>query len=98
MTEDRTPAQRYADQATGRRYPVLHEFASYYDFGLDDFQLQACREVEDGRGTLVAAPTGSGKTVVGEFGVFLALATGRKAQYGRPTRGIAPGLAHTSHR
>ena len=46
---------------------MVHDFCALYDFPLDDFQLRACREIEDGRGVLVAAPTGSGKTVVGEF-------------------------------
>ncbi len=52
---------------------MVHDFSALYDFPLDDFQLRACREIEDGRGVLVAAPTGSGKTVVGEFAIHLAL-------------------------
>ena len=46
---------------------MFRDFAALYDFPLDDFQVRACREIEDGRGVLVAAPTGSGKTIVGEF-------------------------------
>ena len=60
-----------------------------YSFGLDDFQLSACREIEEGRGVLVAAPTGSGKTVVGEFAVHLALATGRKCFYTTPIKALS---------
>ena len=56
-----TPVQ----QAPG--HPVVRDFSALYDFPLDDFQVRACEEIEDGRGVLVAAPTGSGKTVVGEF-------------------------------
>ncbi len=70
-------------------YPVFGEFAGLYDFDLDDFQVRACRVVEDGRGVLVAAPTGSGKTVVGEFAVHLALATGRKAFYTTPIKALS---------
>ena len=60
-------------------HPVFDAFAGLYDFALDAFQMDACHVVEDGKGVLVAAPTGSGKTVVGEFAVHLALETGRKA-------------------
>ncbi|MEI2811463.1 MAG: DEAD/DEAH box helicase [Nocardioides sp.] len=84
-----TPAERYARAAAGRRHPLTHEFADLYAFGLDDFQIRACREVEDGRGVLVAAPTGSGKTVVGEFAVYAALAQGRKAFYTTPIKALS---------
>ena len=40
---------------------------------LDDFQVEACQALEAGHGVLVAAPTGAGKTVVGEFAVQLAM-------------------------
>jgi ATP-dependent RNA helicase HelY len=70
-------------------YPVFAEFARLYDFPLDDFQARACRVVEDGQGVLVAAPTGSGKTVVGEFAVHLALQTGRKCFYTTPIKALS---------
>ena len=38
---------------------------------------------------LVAAPTGSGKTVVGEFAVHLALAGGRKCFYTTPIKALS---------
>ena len=38
---------------------------------------------------LVAAPTGAGKTIVGEFAVHLALATGRKAFYTTPIKALS---------
>ena len=70
-------------------HPVLEEFLGQYRFGFDGFQLAACRELEDGRGVLVAAPTGSGKTIVGEFAVHLALRTGRKAFYTTPIKALS---------
>jgi ATP-dependent RNA helicase HelY len=87
--EQLSPAQRYAAFRSGRRHPVLADFRSHYDFGLDDFQVRACEEVEDGRGVLVAAPTGSGKTIVGEFAIHLALAGGRKAFYTTPIKALS---------
>ena len=68
---------------------VLPDFAAGYDFPLDDFQVRACAEIEAGRGVLVAAPTGSGKTIVGEFAVHLALATGRKCFYTTPIKALS---------
>ena len=70
-------------------WPRLAEFAAQLDFPLDDFQTEACRAVEEGRGVLVAAPTGAGKTIVGEFAVHLALATGRKAFYTTPIKALS---------
>ncbi|MFA6574865.1 MAG: DEAD/DEAH box helicase, partial [Nocardioides sp.] len=88
-TAAQTPAERYADYRKDRGHPVLRDFAAHYDFPLDDFQVRACREIEDGRGVLLAAPTGSGKTVVGEFAVHLALQTGRKAFYTTPIKALS---------
>ena len=84
-----SPAERYAaSQARGRR-PQLAGFAAGYPFGLDGFQLAACEALEDGEGVLVAAPTGAGKTVVGEFAVHLALAEGRKCFYTTPIKALS---------
>ena len=88
-TEGAGPAAAYAADRTRRKYPVLTDFAGHYAFPLDDFQERACREIEDGRGVLVAAPTGSGKTIVGEFAIHLALATGRKAFYTTPIKALS---------
>ncbi len=53
------------------KYPALDAFAARLDFPLDGFQRTACERLEDGRSVLVAAPTGSGKTTVAEFAVYL---------------------------
>ncbi|MDR3067977.1 MAG: DEAD/DEAH box helicase, partial [Cellulomonas sp.] len=84
-----SPAQRYAAARRRSRTPRLTEFAALLDFGLDDFQTQACQALESGSGVLVAAPTGAGKTVVGEFAVHLGLATGRKTFYTTPIKALS---------
>jgi len=65
------------------------EFARGYPFGLDPFQRDACAALADGEGVLVCAPTGAGKTVVGEFAVHLALRTGRKCFYTTPIKALS---------
>ncbi|TIC86479.1 DEAD/DEAH box helicase [Nocardioides sp. GY 10127] len=88
-TDELTPSERYAAYRRTRQHPVLHDFEALYEFGLDGFQVRACEEIEEGRGVLVAAPTGSGKTIVGEFAIHLALATGRKAFYTTPIKALS---------
>ncbi|RNM14332.1 DEAD/DEAH box helicase [Nocardioides pocheonensis] len=83
------PADQYARFQRSRRHPALAEFTSHYDFPLDDFQVRACEQLEDGHSVLVAAPTGSGKTLVGEFAVHLALTTGRKCFYTTPIKALS---------
>lgn len=68
---------------------MLDEFRGHLDFGLDRFQSEACGELERGSGVLVCAPTGAGKTVVGEFAVFLALASGGKCFYTTPIKALS---------
>src|SRR5215207_11766221 len=67
----------------------LSTFAASLSFPLDPFQVEACQALEAGHGVLVAAPTGAGKTVVGEFAVHLAMATGRKCFYTTPIKALS---------
>ena len=67
----------------------LERFAEGYDFPLDDFQRAGCEAVQSGQGVLVAAPTGAGKTVVGEFAAHLALHTGLKTFYTTPIKALS---------
>ncbi|MGI8984629.1 MAG: DEAD/DEAH box helicase, partial [Acidimicrobiales bacterium] len=65
------------------------EFAATYAFGLDDFQVRALEALDAGRSVLVAAPTGSGKTVVAEYAVAKALAEGGKTFYTTPLKALS---------
>jgi len=67
----------------------LERFASRYPFPLDDFQVQAIRALAEGESVLVAAPTGSGKTVVAEYAVDRALELGGKAFYTTPLKALS---------
>ena len=81
-----TPAERFAAAKVRGKHPLTIEFIEQFDFGFDEFQIIACQAVEDGKGVLVAAPTGAGKTVVGEFAAFSALAQGKKCFYTTPIK------------
>ena len=91
MTTPADPADRYAAYMRSREQdgPALTAFKAMYDFEFDEFQLKACRALNDGHGVLVAAPTGSGKTVVGEFAVHLAISRGRKCFYTTPIKALS---------
>ena len=84
-----SPAAAFARSAHRHRYPHLAEFAGLLSFELDEFQIMACQSLEDGHGVLVCAPTGAGKTVVGEFAVHLALAKGLGCAYTAPIKALS---------
>ena len=67
----------------------LADFTTQLPFALDPFQRRACEALAQGHGVLVCAPTGAGKTVVGEFAVHLALAAGRKCFYTTPIKALS---------
>ena len=84
-----TPAERYAAAKLRGQHPVTTEFLLTFDFEFDPFQISACHAVEDGKGVLVAAPTGAGKTVVGEFAAYFALQAGKKCFYTTPIKALS---------
>ncbi len=91
MTEELSPAERYAAARirAAEEATALAPFREMYDFDLDGYQVEACQALEAGKGVLVAAPTGSGKTIVGEFAVHLALGQGRKCFYTTPIKALS---------
>ena len=83
------PAEAYAAARSRAARPELTAFTADLPFELDGFQRSACAALEDGHGVLVCAPTGAGKTVVGEFAVHLALARGQKCFYTTPIKALS---------
>src|SRR5437762_535053 len=67
----------------------LAAFSERYPFPLDDFQLRAIGALDRGGSVLVAAPTGSGKTVVAEFAVERAIEGGHKCFYTTPLKALS---------
>jgi ATP-dependent RNA helicase HelY len=64
-------------------------FAAAYPFPLDEFQLTASASIAEGRGVLVCAPTGAGKTVVGEFAVHEAFRRDGTCFYTTPIKALS---------
>ncbi|TVQ47901.1 MAG: DEAD/DEAH box helicase [Gloeocapsa sp. DLM2.Bin57] len=60
-----------------------------FPFELDDFQLQAIAALDAGNSVVVCAPTGSGKTLIGEYGIHRALAQGKRVFYTTPLKALS---------
>ncbi|PRA01081.1 RNA helicase [Arthrobacter sp. MYb224] len=86
-----SPAERYANSKERRveSGTYLPDFRASVSFNLDEFQSQACQSVANGHSVLVAAPTGAGKTVVGEFAIYQAIHEHRKAFYTTPIKALS---------
>jgi ATP-dependent RNA helicase HelY len=84
-----SPAENYQRNKKLSSYPKLKKFSAGLSFELDSFQIAACHSLEDGKGVLVAAPTGAGKTIVGEFAVELAVQSGSKCFYTTPIKALS---------
>ncbi|MHB1488631.1 MAG: DEAD/DEAH box helicase, partial [Acidimicrobiales bacterium] len=70
--------------------PVVRKsFETQLGFELDSFQTRALDSLDAGRSVLVAAPTGSGKTVVAEYAVALALQAKGQAFYTSPLKALS---------
>ena len=84
-----TPAEKFAAAKVRNQYKETTAFVQSFDFEFDPFQVAACHAAEEGSGVLVAAPTGAGKTVVGEFAAHLALKLGKKCFYTTPIKALS---------
>ena len=84
-------AQRYAAFRDHRRAAssLRAKWVEGLSFTPDPFQLKALDALEAGDSVLVAAPTGAGKTIVGQFGAFLALEHGKRAFYTTPIKALS---------
>ncbi len=60
-----------------------------FPFSLDDFQLEAIEALSQGHSVVVSAPTGSGKTLIGEYAIHRALAHGQKVFYTTPLKALS---------
>jgi ATP-dependent RNA helicase HelY len=84
-----SPAESYALHKSKGKYPKTQKFSESFPFELDPFQIEACHALENGKGVLVAAPTGAGKTIIGEFAVDLVINSGGKCFYTTPIKALS---------
>lgn len=84
-----SPSESYAAHKGKSKFSKTQKFADSFPFPLDDFQIAGCQALESGKGVLVAAPTGAGKTIVGEFAVDLAILSGTKCFYTTPIKALS---------
>src|SRR4051794_13718389 len=68
---------------------LVESFLTTQPYTLDDFQLDAIRALANHHSVLVAAPTGTGKTVVGEFGMFMARQANLRSIYTTPIKALS---------
>jgi len=65
------------------------DLRSIFPFELDQFQLDAIAALNADRSVVVCAPTGSGKTLIGEYAIYRALARGRRVFYTTPLKALS---------
>lgn len=68
---------------------AVEQFNVFYPFPLDTFQREAIRTLLHGDSVMVAAPTGSGKTVVAEFGIYDAFRRTGRVLYTAPIKALS---------
>ncbi len=61
----------------------------YFPFPLDDFQLEAIRAINSGNSVVLTAPTGSGKTLIGEFAIYRGLSHNSRVFYTTPLKALS---------
>ncbi|MGJ3249036.1 MAG: DEAD/DEAH box helicase [Elainellaceae cyanobacterium] len=69
--------------------PNTLNLTALFPFELDDFQKQAIAALDAGRSVVVCAPTGSGKTLIGEYAIYRALSRGKRVFYTTPLKALS---------
>jgi superfamily II RNA helicase len=65
------------------------ELQQIFPFELDRFQLQAFNALNQGKSVVVCAPTGSGKTLIGEYAIHRARKSGGRVFYTTPLKALS---------
>ncbi|HEV2235670.1 MAG TPA: DEAD/DEAH box helicase [Ktedonobacterales bacterium] len=89
MAEDAPATPVVSRAARAAATALVNAFAAEQPFPLDPFQREAAQHLAEGRSVLVAAPTGTGKTIVAECGIWLARRQGLRAIYTAPLKALS---------
>ncbi|MEG3866747.1 DEAD/DEAH box helicase [Microcoleus sp. Z1_B2] len=73
---------------TAQNRPEL-DLKTIFPFELDNFQREAIAALDAGKSVVVCAPTGSGKTLIGEYAIHQALDRGRRVFYTTPLKALS---------
>jgi superfamily II RNA helicase len=65
------------------------DLATLFPFQLDDFQLDAVHALDADKSVVVCAPTGSGKTLIGEYAIYRAIDHGKRVFYTTPLKALS---------
>src|SRR4051794_16214336 len=85
----RTPETNDRSERSNAFAHEIAQFESFYPFTLDDFQREAIATLLAGDSVMVAAPTGTGKTVLAEFGVWEAFKRTGRVIYTTPIKALS---------
>ena len=67
----------------------IQAFGTRYTFPFDLFQIEAMNQLAQGQSVLVAAPTGTGKTLVAEYAIWLAQQRRQRVIYTTPLKALS---------
>ncbi len=65
------------------------DFKTIFPYKLDDFQQEAISYLDENKSVVVTAPTGSGKTMIGEYAIYRALIKGKRVFYTTPLKALS---------
>lgn len=69
--------------------PTDLDLKRLFSFELDEFQHQAIAALNANKSVVVCAPTGSGKTLIGEYAIYRALSRGKRVFYTTPLKALS---------
>jgi len=70
-------------------FPSTLDLHQLFPFELDDFQKQAIAALDADQSVVVCAPTGSGKTLIGEYAIYRALSRRKRVFYTTPLKALS---------
>ena len=89
IADAKAPSERSPNAGKSRFKDAIAQFEAHYPFALDDFQREAIRILLIDDSVMVAAPTGTGKTIIADFGVWEAFKGTGRVIYTTPIKALS---------